>query len=111
MNNFEFAHSPTLTPGDSWCRLSDHERLERVEAAVAAHPPALPDVVSIIEARSDGQVIVSLRVPVPADKRGTLLLDLEACLKDSIDPGLVVWLEALGDRSSLRNLRGIEVKV
>lgn len=56
-------------------------------------------------------MIVGLRVPVPADKRGTLLLDLEASLKESIDPGLVVWLEPLGDRSSLRNLRGIEVKV
>lgn len=111
MNNFEFAHSPTPTPDASWRRLSDRERLLRVEQEVAACTPTLPGLVSIIEARSDGQVIVSLRVPVPADKRGTLLLDLEAGLKESIDPGLVVWLEPLGDRSSLRNLRGIEVKV
>jgi hypothetical protein len=111
MNNLEFAHSPTPTPGDSWRQLSDRERLLRVEKAVADHPPALTGLVSIVEARSDGQVIVSLRVPVAADKRGTLLLDLEASLKESIDPGLVVWLEPLGDKSSLRNLRGIEVKV
>jgi len=111
MNNLEFAHFPTPAPDASWRQLSDRERLRRVEEAVAARPPALPGVVSIIEARSDGQVIVGLRVPVPADKRGTLLLDLEASLKESIDPGLVVWLEPLGDRSSLRNLRGIEVKV
>jgi len=110
MNNFEFAHSPTPKPEPSWYQLSDRERLLRVETALAASPPALPDLVSIVEARSDGQVIVSLRAPVPADKRGTLLLDLEASLKESIDQGLVVWLEPLGDRSSLRNLRGIEVK-
>lgn len=110
MNNLEFAHSPTPTPDASWRRLSDRERLQRVEEAVA-RTPTLPGLVSIIEARSDGQVIVGLRVPVPADKRGTLLLDLEADLKQSIDPGLVVWLEPLGDRSSLRNLRGIEVKL
>ncbi len=55
-------------------------------------------------------MIVRLLVPVPAGKRGTLLLDLEAGLKQLIDPGLVVWLEPLGDRSSLRNLRGIEVR-
>ncbi len=64
----------------------------------------------IVEAKTDGQVIVKLPEPVPADKRGTLLLDLEEFLKKSIDPGLVVWHESFSDRSSLRNLRGIEVK-
>ena len=63
-----------------------------------------------VEAKPDGQVIIRLLEPVPADKRGTLLLDLEAFLKESIDPGLAVWLEPLGDHNSLRNLRGIEVK-
>ena len=58
----------------------------------------------------DGQVIVNLLESLSADKRGPLLLDLEELLKGSVDPGLVVWLESLGDRSSLRNLRGIEVK-
>jgi hypothetical protein len=31
-------------------------------------------------------------------------------LKAHIDDALTVWLEPLGDRNSLRNLRGIEVK-
>lgn len=72
--------------------------------------PAVNDILIIVAAKLDGQVIARLLKPVPADKRGTLLLDIEAFLKESIDPGLVVWLESLGDRSSLRNLRGIEVK-
>lgn len=110
MNNLEFARISTPTPGHPWRDRSDRERLLQVENALATKMPALQDIVSIVAARSDGQVIVSLRVPVPADKRGTLLLDLEAGLKDLIDPGLVVWLEPLGDRSSLRNLRGIEVR-
>ncbi|MDZ4254065.1 MAG: hypothetical protein U1A72_15960 [Sulfuritalea sp.] len=110
MNNFEFADSPTPKPDPSWGKLSDDERRRRVERAVAASSPPVPDIVAIVEARSDGQVIVSLRAPVAADKRGTLLLDFESSLKESVDPGLVVWLEPLGDRSSLRNLRGIEVK-
>lgn len=110
MNNLEFAGVSTPTPGNLWRDRSDRERLLQVENALATRMPALQDVVCVVDARSDGQVIVSLRVPVPADRRGTLLLDLEASLKDLIDPGLVVWLEPLGDRSSLRNLRGIEVK-
>ena len=72
--------------------------------------PDLKDMLVIEEARQDGQVVVSLTSHVPADKRGTLLLDFEGFLKEKVDPGLVVWLEPLGDRSSLRNLRGIEVK-
>ncbi len=110
MNNLEFASVPTPTPGDSWRQRADRERLLEVESALATKMPALQDFVSIVDARSDGQVIVRLLVPVPAGKRGTLLLDLEAGLKQLIDPGLVVWLEPLGDRSSLRNLRGIEVR-
>lgn len=71
---------------------------------------AITKLLMIMEAKKDGQVIVSLLESLPADKRGTLLLNLEAFLKESIDPGLVVWLEPLGDRNSLRNLRGIEVR-
>lgn len=110
MNNLEFASVPTPVPGDIWRTLTDRERLLEVEGALMTQLPALRDLVSIVDAKSDGQIIVSLRVPVPADKRGTLLLDLEGGLKDLIDPGLVVWLEPLGDKSSLRRLRGIEVK-
>jgi hypothetical protein len=60
--------------------------------------------------KQDGQIIVKLLETVSADKRGTLLLNLEDYLKESIDAGLVLWLEPFGDRNSLRNLRGIEVK-
>lgn len=110
MNMLEFANWPTPMPDASWSGLSDRERIQRVEQALATQSSIPAGVVLIAHARSDGQVIVSLSVPVAADKRGTLLLDLEAWLKEVVDPGLVVWLEPLGDRSSLRKLRGIEVK-
>ena len=29
---------------------------------------------------------------------------------ESIDNGITVWLEPVGDKSKLRNLRGIEIK-
>ena len=67
----------------------------------AQHAPVVGD---------DGQVIVRLQESLPASQRGGLLLDLEDFLKGAVDPGLAVWLEGLGDRNSLRNLRGIEVK-
>ena len=39
-----------------------------------------------------------------------LLLDFESELKIGVDQGLVVWCEPLGDKSTLRNLRGIEIR-
>lgn len=110
LNNLCYANTCTPTPGYAWCQLSDEGRLALVNSVVGTKMASLTKVIVIEDAKPDGQVIVNLLEPLPADKRGTLLLDLEALLKESIDPGLVVWLEPLGDRSSLRNLRGIEVK-
>ena len=109
-SNLIHANAETLTPGATWCHASTDERLLLVKNAIAKHFGAANEVLEVVEVKVDGQVIVNLLKPVPADKRGTLLLDFEDSLKNSIDPGLIVWLEPLGDRSSLRTLRGIEVK-
>jgi len=104
------AQKNTPSPGPAWRQLSDAERLKLVKDALHTGPAAMDGNVAIAAANQDGQVLVSLVESMPAGKRGTLLLDLEASLKGTIDPSLVVWLEPLGDRNSLRNLRGIEVK-
>ena len=109
-NNLHYATAVTPTPGHAWRQLSDGERVALVNDTVAGRMASLNKMLVIAEAKPDGQVIVSLLEPVPADRRGALLLDLEEMLKQAVDPGLAVWLEPLGDRSSLRNLRGIEVK-
>ena len=109
-SNLCHANTATPTPDPAWRQLSDDERLALVNNTVSAKITSSNKILVIVEAKSDGQGIINLLEPVSADKRGTLLLDLEAFLKESIDPGLVVWLEPLGDRNSLRNLRGIEVK-
>ena len=109
-NNLCYANTDTPTPCRDWSQRSDNERLALVNNAVDSKKASSNKIFVVTEAKLDGQVIVSLLEPVPADKRGTLLLDLESLLKESIDPGLVVWLDPLGDRNSLRNLRGIEVK-
>lgn len=109
-SNLCHANTSTPTPAIAWLQLSDDERLALVRNALEMKMPTTNDVLVVTAAKQDGQVIAKLLKPVPADKRGTLLLDIEALLKESIDPGLVVWLESLGDRSSLRNLRGIEIK-
>lgn len=110
-SNLCYAHTETPTPGKSWCQLSDDAKLVLVNNTMTANSVFSNKVLLAVEAKSDGQVIIRLLETISADKRGTLLLDLEDFLKESIDPGLVVWLEPFGDRNSLRNLRGIEVKL
>lgn len=109
-SNLCYANVDTPTPGEVWRQLSDKKRLELVNSTVLTRMPSLNNILVIDATKQDGQVIAEFLEPVPASRRGTLLLDLESMLKESIDPGLTVWLEPLGDRSSLRNLRGIEVK-
>lgn len=58
----------------------------------------------------DGQIFVNLTESLPPQVRGTLLLDFEHELKVTVDSGLIVWCEPLGDKSTLRNLRGIQIR-
>ena len=37
-----------------------------------------------------------------------MLLELEEKLKSVLDKGISLWLEPVGDKSKLRNLRGIK---
>lgn len=110
MVSLKYAQVNTPSPRLAWRQRSDAERLTLVMNAFHGGLAALDGNVVIAAAKQDGQIIVNLVKPLPASKRGPLLLDLEAFLKETIDPSLVVWLEPLGDRNSLRNLRGIEVK-
>lgn len=104
------AKADTPVPGPEWRKLPDAERHVRIMHALQTGAVDLNGAVVIVSAKEDGQITVNLVEPQSAARRGQLLLDLEEYLKERIDPGLTVWLEPLGDRNSLRNLRGIEVK-
>ena len=39
------------------------------------------------------------------------MLDLEAVLKNELDNGITIWHIPIGDKNSLRNLRGIEIVI
>ena len=110
--NINLSHAATATPvpRESWSKMRDDERLSVVKRALAAQSGGGVANLVITSTKQDGQVIISFSEPVGASRRGAILLDLEEILKATIDPGLTVWLEPLGDRNSLRNLRGIEVK-
>ena len=64
----------------------------------------------VFEVPDNGNIVLKVLEPIPSNIRGMLLLDLEDQLKSNIDKGLTAWLEPVGDKSKLRNLRGIVFK-
>lgn len=106
-----YAEVETPVPGPEWVMLEDNQRIDQVICKLKVGPPQFLAQIQVISAKADGQVILQMRQSLPASQRGSFLLDLEDYLKVNIDQAIAVWLEPLGDRNSLRNLRGIEVKV
>lgn len=103
-----FASHPTPQPSHTWVGLSSDERLSLVSSLTEQSD--FQALVRPVSALPSGFVYVELIAPLPAAERGVRLRDYEFLLKESIDDGLTVWCEPVGDKSALRKLRGIEVK-
>ncbi len=106
---YQHSVTSTFSCSEKWKGLTGEKRLRLVEGVIS-QDESFSRLVSIVDLKDDGQVILRLLEPVGADRRGTVLLDLEDYLKQEVDVGLTVWLEPLNDKSALRKLRGIEVK-
>ena len=104
---YQAAMADTPEVKDPWNAMDFAQRKSAIIEVIQSQQCQVCEVISI---KNDGQVIIRFTEPVAVSKRGLLLLDLEAALKSEIDQGITVWVEALGDKNSLRNLRGIEVK-
>ena len=109
--NLEFANIPTDVPlpSSDWIKFSENERIDIIQSALKYFPES--DKLEIRSALNNGQVSVEINEAMDASERGTLLLNLEEILKKTIDNGISIWHIPLGDKSSLRNLRGIEVVI
>ena len=106
MNNKSEVESPK--PSVFWINTESNLRLKLVKQVCELD--ARFGSIKASRAMSNGDVFVELKEALPPHIRGTLLLDLEAELKVQIDASIVVWCEPLGDKSTLRNLRGIEIR-
>ena len=92
---------------NEWQNISDIERVELIQNFLKQNEYNEYEVIS---AEKDGQITLKIEKSIPANTRGVVLLDLEEELKKKIDKGLTIWLEPVGDKSKLRNLRGITIK-
>jgi hypothetical protein len=102
-----FASTPTDAISTSWISKSKEQRVNELAAATLG--TRFEEFVTPTRALDNGQVYISLNKPVNSSERGQLLLDLESHYKNSVEVGINLWCEPLGDKNSLRNLRGIQV--
>ena len=105
-----YAEVDSASPSADWLGLTTVKRIEKINQIINQVNLNFNKQLLIVGANKDGQVVVRILNPSAASVRGTLLLDFEEFLKKNVDQGLTVWGEALGDKNSLRNLRGIKVK-
>ena len=100
-----FSNVKRSVPKSDWTSLTEVKRVALIKESIR---DSFFDI-EIINANKEGQVSILINNALSATERGTLLLDMEEFLKNNIDCGITIWHASIGDKSSLRNLRGIEV--
>lgn len=103
------ANSPTPTVSDLWINLPEVEKLMKINDVIERKHLAAD--LFATRALKNGQVYLRFNQVLTARRRGEVLLGLELELKKSFDEGIVLWCEPIGDRNSLRKLRGIDVSL
>ena len=103
-----FSDVSSPVPGDDWSSLTRGERIDLIKKSIQNFALSV-DIDIVVEANKGGQISVIINDKLSADERGPLLLGIEEFLKLNVDNGITVWHVPIGDKSSLRKLRGIEV--
>tara|TARA_A100001015_G_C15034548_1_gene735312 strand:- start:2546 stop:2875 length:330 start_codon:yes stop_codon:yes gene_type:complete len=108
MKNIFYAKVDSPKTGSNWIKTSELDRIKLITTELQKND--LYKNFEPIKAPDNGQIVIKIENSIPANVRGPLLLDLEQRLKLSIDKGITVWCEPIGDKSKLRNLRGVKIK-
>ena len=103
-----YSRSKTPQTKDNWKNLKISNR-EKLIKKILEENTIYSDF-EVVETPDNGQIVVRIEKIIPANKRGLILLNLEEKLKKTIDEGLTIWCEPVGDKSKLRKLRGIKIK-
>ena len=110
MSPAEAASIDSPVPAKDWTAATESERLKSLQAAFEGSGLFKIATIALAYARENGFVTIELLSNLNAADRGTFLLELEKLWKNKVDEAVTVWLEPQKDKSSLRSLRGIEVK-
>ncbi len=93
----------------NWKKLTKHEKVILLNKIINFDTDYFGKI-EVVDANDDGHVIIKIEKNLKVSERGIKLLEMESLLKSKIDRGITIWLEPVGDKSKLRNLRGITFK-
>jgi len=102
-----FSNLTTPITSQDWKRESEENRIKSVSKELKKN--ILYKDFEVIKAPDNGQIVLKIERIIPANERGLLLLELEGMLKSAVDKGITVWCEPVGDKSKLRQLRGVKI--
>jgi hypothetical protein len=105
-NNFSKANTPKTNK--DWTNKSEEERIKIISKELKKD--IRYEDIEIKQALKNGQIVLRTEKIIPANERGLFFLELEEKLKLNIDEGITIWCEPVGDKSKLRNLRGVVIK-
>lgn len=108
--NLTFCNHSTPNPSDNWISISEEEKFIKIRGILSEFDKDWIEKYNVFSARDNGFVVLEFKKSIPVDVRSKYLLDLEALLCNRIEESITIWIAPVGDKSSLRNLRGIEVK-
>jgi hypothetical protein len=100
--------SPETT--SKWSTQSESDRIDQIRSIVQKKDASWNEKFNIISARKNGFVVFEFVKSIPVSERSKYLLDIESNLCEKLDSAITIWIAPVGDKSSLRKLRGIEVK-
>ena len=106
--SLEFVDNEPAMPSAEWLNRTNEDQKNEIRNFLKCSE-RFRDYIELFSISNQSEILVELRVPIKASERGTLLLDFEQELKNIFDQSLVVWLQPLGDKNSLRRLRGIKI--
>ena len=107
MKNFVFdPHADSPKPSKKWLSKDKKKLIDELNNLILSK---FDGSCLVINAKISGEVIIRLENPLNAAQRGDFLFHLEFFLKDNYDSAIYVTVEPMGDKNSLRNLRGIKI--
>ncbi len=104
-----FSKSKTPQTDQDWVNKPEKERIEIISKEL--EKDIIYKDIEVTKALDNGQVVLRIEQIIPANERGLFLLELEEQLKLTINQGITIWCEPVGDKSKLRNLRGVKIKI
>ena len=102
-----FTHKQSPSP-KNWKLMTDNQKTESINRCLKEKKVINLSLESFSD---DGQIVFKIIENIAVNKRGLFLIEFESFLKNEIDKSLTIWCSAQGDKSKLRNLRGVEIKI